>query len=83
MKFKTKPVVIEAIQFTGGNANEVMQFTNGKAGSQLQINGLTFIEIETLEGVMYADRNDWIIRGVLGEFYPCKPAAFEGKYEPV
>ena len=41
------------------------------------------MEIETLEGVMKADKGDWIIRGVKGELYPCKPDVFEMTYEKV
>lgn len=40
-------------------------------------------QIKTLEGVMTADKGDWIIKGVKGEFYPCKPDIFEATYEPV
>lgn len=43
----------------------------------------TFLTIETLEGLMTADLGDWVIRGVKGEFYPCKPDIFEQTYDPV
>lgn len=45
--------------------------------------GRTYIEIETLEGTMQADLGDWIIRGIKGEIYPCKPDIFEQTYEAV
>lgn len=44
--------------------------------------GRTYLEIETLEGVMEANVGDWIIKGIKGEFYPCKPDIFEATYEP-
>jgi hypothetical protein len=80
-KFRKKPVVIEAVQFTGDNAHEVWQlcaaaeFHNNMPG--------TFMLIKTLEGNMVADPGDWIIRGVKGEFYPCKPDIFAATYETV
>jgi hypothetical protein len=79
VKYRKKPVVIEAIQYTGSNANEVLKWASlayliEKAGG---------IEIETLEGVMRASPGDWVIRGVRGELYPCKPDIFEATYERV
>ena len=82
MKFRKKPVVIEAQQFTGENAEEIfawMALTSGaSAGVRTETGALL---IETLEGDMRADINDWIIRGVKGEFYPCKPDIFTLTYE--
>lgn len=79
MKFRKKPVVVEAIRWDGTNVDEVLGFilTKGSAirGSE---HGIL---IETLEGTMRAERGDWIIRGVKGEFYPCKPDIFEATYE--
>lgn len=82
MRFRKRPVVIEAVQFTGGNAAELSAFcgpamrpvTNGSAGD-------TVLEIHTREGTMRAIAGDWIIRGVQGEFYPCKPDIFAATYE--
>lgn len=77
-KFRKKPVVIEAILYTGKNYGEVQNFIgNGCGLNQGQI------IINTLEGDMRANPNDWIIKGVKGEFYPCKPDIFEATYEPV
>jgi len=78
--FKKKPVVIEAVQFTGtlDNFVELAAFM----GSETFINDGK-IEIDTLEGVMTASKGDWIIKGVQGEFYPCKPDIFEQTYDPV
>ena len=75
MKYRKKPVVIEAIQFTG-NFSEVEVFVGGDA--EFRDGQLV---IATLEGAMRADHNDWIIKGVKGEFYPCKPDIFEMTYE--
>ena len=82
MKFRKKPVVIEAIQWTGNNSYEVGSFTGMKASMAKQHDQWEIL-IETLEGTMKADRGDWIIKGVQGEFYPCKPDIFEQTYEPV
>lgn len=77
-KFIKKPVVIEAVQWTGKNVDEISAFASEKASVQ----GNTIL-IYTLEGTMKADVGDWIIKGVNGEFYPCKPDIFEKTYEPV
>ncbi len=83
MKFRKKPVVIEAQQLTVDNMNNLEAWCNG------QIKGVKLppekrvIDIETLEGEMRADIGDWIIRGIKGEFYPCKPDIFEMTYELV
>lgn len=79
MKYRKKPVVIEAVQWTGLNANEVMDFLGWRNASEDKASGL---RIHTLEGTMQADVNDWIIKGVQGEFYPCKPEIFAATYEP-
>jgi hypothetical protein len=76
-KFRKKPVVIEAWQFTLKNLTVLPHWLNadGLGGENLYI--------ETLEGTMRADLGDWIIQGVKGELYPCKPDIFEATYEPV
>lgn len=81
MKFKKKPVVINAIQYTGDNFNFIRQFV----GSSMSIHQLgdNTIAINTLEGVMNALPGDFIIKGIKGEFYPCKPDIFEKTYEKV
>jgi len=80
-QYRKKPVIIHAVQWTGANVDEILDFigVNGSA-SRAKDN---CIAIETLEGVMLASPNDWIIRGVKGEFYPCKPDIFEATYEHV
>lgn len=83
-KFRKKPVVVDAIKFTGNNYGEVIQFIaltgGGEQGVALK-DGL--LCIDTLEGVMTALPGDWIIRGVKGELYPCKPDVFAETYETV
>lgn len=78
MKFKKKPVVIEAMQFTGENGLDIATFCKG---IPLDTFGDSII-IPTLEGNHRADPGDWIIKGVKGEFYPCKPDIFAATYEP-
>ena len=78
-KFRKKPVVIEAIKWTGDNYEEIANFL-GEARRLIPGNGL---EIYTLEGIMSASIGDYIIKGVQGEFYPCKPDIFELTYEEV
>ncbi len=84
--FKKKPVIIEAFQWTGDADQEhdpvwiVEAITNG----DVQFNPETLVlEINTLEGVMSASPNDWIIKGIKGEIYPCKPDIFQDSYEPL
>ena len=79
-KFRKKPVVIEAIQYVGGNKQEIIDFTKGQASVNTCYSYLT---IPTLEGNHEADVSDWIIKGIRGEFYPCKPDIFEATYEEV
>jgi len=84
MKFRKKPIVIEAIEFLNGDGpntiRECIDFTGGLA---------TYLDLEdkliipTLEGDHAASTGDWIIKGVQGEFYPCKPDIFEKTYERV
>lgn len=75
-KYIKKPVIIEAIQFTPDNDFEVFDFCEGKAFLHKD----TLI-IPTLEGKMTASYGDYIIKGVAGEFYPCKPSIFEQTYD--
>ena len=82
MKFRKKPVVIEAVQFTGDNWMAMGEFIGSKASLAKEW-GENILLIETLEGTMKAQQGDWIIKGVKGEFYPCKPDIFELTYEPI
>lgn len=78
--YRKKPVVIEAVQLDDDNATAVAEW----CGGQVSPAGITFgtcVFIDTLEGVMRADEGDYIIRGVQGECYPCKPDIFAATYE--
>lgn len=80
-KFRKKPVVVEAVQVTNA-------WFDAPHPNPLHPVGMVFdpirrvVEIPTLEGVMTAQVGDWIITGVKGERYPCKPDIFEATYEP-
>ena len=79
-RYRKKPVEIEAVQFTGENADEIGHF----AGLAVSVAGRDHhLQIKTLEGIMTVSSGDWVIRGVKGEFYPCKPDIFEATYEAV
>ena len=80
-KYIKKPVVIDAIQWTGKNHKDVLDFTEGT--SSYKPFDVKYFIIPTLEGGMIAFVGDWIIKGVKGEFYPCKPDIFEMTYEKV
>jgi hypothetical protein len=79
-RYRKKPVVIEAWQFDGSwssaqpivNLSEHVSWSDSDGGSLM---------IKTLEGDLHASPGDWIIKGVRGEFYPCKPDIFEATYE--
>ena len=95
MKYRKKPVVIEALQWNGENLRQIRTFIDGKEPitdravavdawdryeNMIARDGLI---IRTLEGQHIATIGDFIIKGVKGEFYPCKPDIFEATYEPV
>ena len=79
-QFRRKPVVIEAIQFDGTNKEEIQNFVGDEIGQDVNSKDLF---ITTLEGIMIASVGDYIIKGVQGEFYPCKPDIFEQTYNEV
>lgn len=88
-QFRKKPVVIEAVQWTGGPeaATPIIQWFLDNSDrcaryheAMMNPDTTETIHIDTLEGVMGAMPGDWIIRGVAGEFYPCKPDIFEATY---
>lgn len=91
MKYRKKPVVIEAVQWNGLNVSEVEAFC-GKA-AHIEIYDAAWkagtagakadIHIETLEGTHHVSVGDYIIKGVRGEFYPCKADIFAETYEPI
>jgi hypothetical protein len=82
MKFRKKPVVIEAIQWDGANYSEIEAFVGIEGAFNGETEPPTW-QIITKEGTMTANRGDWIIKGVKGEFYPCKPDIFAATYELV
>lgn len=91
-KFRKKPVVIEAVQWTGKNPRTIFDFIEGNPNVNMTASGKNFyidhskveggLVIKTLEGEHLASIYDWIIKGIKGEFYPCKADIFEKTYEP-
>ena len=78
-KFRKKPIVIDAMQYYPDSTELVLVFGQGK----IKQTGQDTLAISTLEGTMQARLGDWIIKGVAGEFYPCKPDIFAATYEAV
>ena len=84
MKFRKKPVVIDAEEFK--DTAEAMNNIRNMGVRPIRVansNGQVVLHIDTLEGIMEAKIGDWIIKGINGEFYPCKPDIFEKTYERV
>lgn len=93
MKYRKIPVVIEAIQWTGENHRDMFDFLTNytKTNEYMSVFGENFyinhnkveggLVIKTLEGEHIANIGDYIIKGIKGEFYPCKPDIFEKTYE--
>lgn len=95
-RFRKKPVTIEAVQFTGGVLEAVFSehpdwLLDGLGRDEAQAGAVWFepgwsppvLQIHTLEGTHRAEPGDWIIRGVKGELYPCKPDIFAATYDQV
>lgn len=92
-QFRKKPVIIDAIQWSGNvNRQEVCDFVGTDLKTEVYSDtayeagqGAPYFSlvIQTLEGNMTANPKDFIIKGINGEFYPCKPDIFEKTYEPV
>ena len=93
-RYRTKPIEVEAIQYTGDNEREIADFMNvpvpalqTRVDAVLRADGNyrknCHILINTLEGTMTANYGDYIIKGVKGEYYPCKPDIFDETYEIV
>ena len=78
-KYRKKPVVIDALQWDGSeeSSHEIIRFCN-MATWNIPINTIV---IDTLEGTMRVDEKDYVIKGVAGEFYPCKPDIFVKTYD--
>lgn len=79
--FTKKPVTIEAEQFTDESKDRVHNWVTCTKSAGANDDGKPVLKIQTLEGVMTASLGDWIIKGVNGEFYPCKPDIFEKTYD--
>jgi len=82
-KYRKRPVIIEAVQYDGTNSNEIINWIESHGG---EVGFSTYTQelvIRTLEGVMRASKDDYIIKGVKGEFYPCKPDIFNKTYEEI
>lgn len=88
-KFRKKPVEIEAMQWPGHEGTPFDDWLTADDHRNVSIDyeaeddDPAALLIPTLEGVMRADPGDWVIRGVEGELYPCKPGIFKATYEPV
>ena len=89
-RYRKKPVEIEAVQWAGEEAGAlaIIEWIEAVGGGKAYLQAVSLMHtpniiIETLEGNMAAQPGDWIIRGVKGEFYPCKPDIFDATYEAV
>jgi len=80
-RFRKKPVEVEAVQWTGSNINELWDVFSVLNVTATTEKNPDWLIIATLEGDMRADVGDWIIQGVKGELYPCKPDIFDATYE--
>ena len=80
MKYQKLPVIIEAEQFTEENKDRAFNFCGCNCSASFDNDGNPTMQIQTLEGAMTASLGDWIIRGIRGECYPCKPDIFEKTY---
>lgn len=83
-EYRKRPVVIEAMQWDGSlaSAQAVVEWGQHQLLGCTELpGGLVRLQVTTLEGVLLASPGDWIIRGVQGEFYPCKPDIFAATYE--
>lgn len=86
-RYRKKPVEIDAVQFKGSStqASAIDRWIAGEEYVEpgVATRDITTVEIVTLEGTMTASMGDWIIRGLKGEFYPCKPDIFAASYDQV
>lgn len=82
-KFRKKPIEIEAIRLTEDNIDFVLAWIEDSTSPPARAWKEFGIKLTTLEGVMYAPFGDWIIKGIAGEFYPCKSDIFDSTYESI
>ena len=80
-KYRKKPVIVEAVIWTGNNIDEVKELAKNAVEHIIFVDNNLYIE--TLEGNMNVSIGDYIIKGIAGEFYPCKPDIFKETYETV
>lgn len=83
MKFRKKPIVVEAHRLSTNNLHALEAWCGGAIKGVALPPQERCIDIQTLEGEMRAEIGDWIIKGVAGEFYPCKHSIFKATYEAV
>lgn len=81
LRYRKKPIVIEAMQLTFKNRDKIIEFGEGNVTLSWRDGYLEGAFVSTLEGGIYATYGDYIVKGVDGEFYPCKPDVFEKTYE--
>ena len=81
-RYQKKPVVVDAVQWMADNTKDVLEFIGEPLTTQVSPDGKK-IRMFTPEGYMTASLHDWIIKGVEGEFYPCKPNIFDLCYKEV
>ena len=83
-RYRKRPIIIRAVKWTGYNFDEIAEFVKPQPLTLYKNTyGLTRLVVETLEGDMCAEVGDYIIQGVHGEYYPCKPNIFAETYEEV
>jgi len=82
-KWRKKPVVIEAVKFTFENSDEVMKWCGGSYWSMAPFRAITGMTMKTLNGPVNVEYGEYVIQGIAGEFYPCKPDIFSKSYEAV
>jgi hypothetical protein len=81
-RFRKKPVVVEVVQWTGNNLDEILSFCPTAKPDANNVIIPTLEDGPDAQAVHVASKGDYIIKGVQGEFYPCKPDIFEETYEP-
>ena len=84
MKYRKKPVEVNAVQFDGSIASLNLILAMGRGERKVVMAAdHSYLKIHTLEGVMTCDKGDYVIEGVRGELYPCKPEIFNETYEQI
>lgn len=81
-QYRKKPIIVGAMQYEHGELQDLIDYFGGNSVADWKLNNDGII-IATLEGDHLARDGDWIIKGIAGEFYPCKPAIFDKTYEVI